>query len=266
VPKQRLCHYAPLSIADVDGNGILDILVGGDLSFAVIDYHGDRMSPEILSLSDAGDGIASGVYAMDIDADGKAEFVGNFSRNRLCVWEHDYRLKSGFPIAFAERSRSLPFVSKDSGNAWYLYSATDNGKVFRTGLANAPLSNPALTWNTEYADLKRSASIDPVNLPNQFRSSDLFVPGELYIYPNPLKSIYNQKLTVSVMPTRDVPLELSIYDISGSLLFRQNALAKAYLKNLDIFNIPADKLSSGVYIAVVKSADDSKRFKFSVEK
>lgn len=258
--------YAPLSIADVDGNGILDILVGGDLSFVVIDYHGERMSPEFLSLSDTGDSIASGVYAMDIDADGKAEFVGNFSRNRLCVWEHDYRLKSGFPVAFAERSRSLPFVSQGSDNAWYVFSATDNGKVFRTGLANAPQSNPALTWNTEYADLKRSASIDPGNLPNQYRSSDLFVPGELYIYPNPLKSIYNQKLTISVMPTRDVPLELSIYDISGSLVFRQNAFAKAYLKNLDIFSIPADKLSSGVYIAVVKSADDSKRFKFSVEK
>ncbi|MDD3235612.1 MAG: T9SS type A sorting domain-containing protein [Candidatus Cloacimonetes bacterium] len=92
------------------------------------------------------------------------------------------------------------------------------------------------------------------------------MPGQLYIYPNPLKSIYNQKLSLNVMPTRDVSLELSIYDISGSLVFRQEAIAKAYLKNLDIFDIPASKLSSGVYIAVVKSADQSKRIKFSVEK
>jgi M6 family metalloprotease-like protein len=259
-------HYAPLSIADVDGNGSLDILIGGDLSFVVLDYHGGRMSPETLTLTDVGDGIASGVYAMDIDADGKAEFVGNFSRNRQCVWEHDYRLKSGYPVAFSERSRGLPFVSRADNGSWYLCSSTDNGKVFRSDLAHAPLVNPALTWNTEFADLKRSASIDPNALPNQYQSSDLFVPGQLFIYPNPLKSIYNQKLTINVMPTRDVTLELSIYDISGSLVFRQSAVARAYLKNLDIFSIPAKKLSSGVYIAVLKSADESERFKFSVEK
>ncbi|MDD2228067.1 MAG: M6 family metalloprotease domain-containing protein [Candidatus Cloacimonetes bacterium] len=266
VAESDSSHYAPLSIADVDGNGSLDIIIGGDLSYVVLDYHGGRMSPETLSLPNSGDNIAAGVYAMDIDADGKAELVGNFSLNRLCVWENDYRMKSGYPVAFAERSHSMPFTAMDAENNWYLYSSTDNGRVFRSSLANTPLANPALAWNTEYADMLRSASIDPPALPNQYSSTELFVPGQLYIYPNPLKSIYNQKLTLNVMPTRDVSLELSIYDISGSLVYRQDAVAKAYLKNLDIFNIPANKLSSGVYIAVVKTADQSKRIKFSVEK
>ncbi|MDD3236158.1 MAG: M6 family metalloprotease domain-containing protein, partial [Candidatus Cloacimonetes bacterium] len=226
-------YYAPLSIADVDGNGSLDILIGGDVSMVVLDYHGGRMNPETMSLPGNGDNIAAGVYAMDIDADGKAELVGNFSLNRLCVWENDYRMKIGYPVAFAERSHSMPFVAKDTDNKWYLYSSTDNGRVFRTSLANTPLVSPALAWNTEYADLLRSASIDPSALPNLYASSDLFVPGQLYIYPNPLKSIYNQKLSLNVMPTRVVSLELSIYDISGSLVFRQEAIAKAYLKNLD---------------------------------
>lgn len=259
-------HYAPLSIADVDGNGILDILIAGDNSFVVVDYHGSRMSPATLSLTESGDAIASGVYAADIDADGYPEFVGNFSHNRLCVWEHDYRQKSGYPIAFAERSRTMPFIAKASDDTWYLYSATDNGKLFRSALAQAPLINPAYTWQTEYADYLRSASIDPGDLSNRYRSDELFVPGELYIYPNPLKSIYSQKLTINVMPTEDTTLELSIYDISGALLFRQSSPVKAYLKNQDAFNIPVEKLSSGVYIAVIKNDDVSKRFKFSVEK
>lgn len=258
--------YAPLSIADVDGNGTLDILIGGSNSFAVVDFHGSRMSPETLTLTDSADTTSAGVYASDIDADGYPEFVGNFSNNRLCIWESDYRQKAGYPIAFADRSRTLPFTAKSNDNNWYIYSATDNGKLFRNLLSQPPLPNPAYTWNTEFADFKRSASIDPGDLDNRYRSSELFVPGELYIYPNPLKSIYNQKLTVNVMPTKDTILELSIYDISGTLLYRQSSPVKAYLKNQDAFNIPTEKLSSGVYIAIVKNDDVSKRFKFSVEK
>ncbi len=169
-------------------------------------------------------------------------------------------------MAFSQRSRSLPFAAKANDDSWHLYSATDNGSIFRTPLANAPASIPGLAWTTEYANLLRSASIDPAALPNQYQNAELFVPGQLYIYPNPLKSIYNQKLILNVMPTRDVSLELSIYDISGSLIVRQEAIARAYLRNLDIFNIPAHKLSSGVYIAVIKSDSESKRIKFSVEK
>lgn len=259
-------YYAPLSIADVDGNGSLDILIGGDNDFLVLDYQGGRMNPVTTRLSGNRDGIGSGLYAMDIDADGKAELLGNFSMNRLCVWEDDYRMKGGFPVAFSQRSRSLPFAAKANDDSWHLYSATDNGSIFRTPLANAPASIPGLAWTTEYANLLRSASIDPAALPNQYQNAELFVPGQLYIYPNPLKSIYNQKLILNVMPTRDVSLELSIYDISGSLIVRQEAIARAYLRNLDIFNIPAHKLSSGVYIAVIKSDSESKRIKFSVEK
>ena len=259
-------HYSPLSIADVDGNGSLDILIGGDNDYLVLDYQGGRMNPTTTALSGNRDGIGSGLYATDIDADGKAELVGNFSMNRLCVWDNDYRMKGAYPVAFSERSRALPFTAKGNDDNWYLFSATDNGRLFRSPIGNAPLANPGLIWTSEYANLSRSASIDPSALPNQYLNAELFVPGQLYLYPNPLKSIYNQKLILNVMPTRDVSLELSIYDISGSLIYRQEAIARAYLRNLDIFNIPAHKLSSGVYIAVVKSDSESKRIKFGVEK
>ena len=92
------------------------------------------------------------------------------------------------------------------------------------------------------------------------------MPGQVYIYPNPLKSIYQQKMRLNIMTSRDTELELSIYDISGTLVYRQKGYAKAYLKNLDIFDIPADKLCSGVYIAIIKSSTSSKRLKFAIEK
>jgi len=257
---------APLSIADVDGNGTLDILIGGESEIAIIDYSGRLMNPENQNPEPHTDFISAGIYAMDIDNDNNAEIIGNFKNNRLNIWEHNYRLKSGYPVSFAERSRTLPFVSKSTDDNWYIYCATDNGSLFRNKLENEPRFNSPYNWTCEFGNLRRTASVEEVNLPNQYKTSELFVPGQVYIYPNPLKSIYQQKMRLNIMTSRDTELELSIYDISGTLVYRQKGYAKAYLKNLDIFDLPADKLCSGVYIAIIKSSTDSKRLKFAVEK
>ncbi|MGB4260789.1 MAG: T9SS type A sorting domain-containing protein [Candidatus Cloacimonas acidaminovorans] len=257
---------APLTFADVDGNGSLDILIGGESDFAIIDYSGKLMNPETQNPEPHTDFISAGIYAMDIDNDNSPEIIGNFKYNRLNIWEHNYRPKIGYPVSFAERSRTLPFVSQASDNNWYIYCATDNGLLFRNKLENKPQITPACNWICEYGNLRRSASYTKMELPNQYQTDELFVPGQVYIYPNPLKSIYRQKIQLNVMTSRDAELELSIFDISGTLVYRQKGYAKAYLKNLDIFDIPADKLCSGVYIAIIKSSTSSKRLKFAIEK
>lgn len=257
---------APLSIADVDGNGALDILIGGESDYAVIDYAGRLMNPENPGPQPHSDFISAGILAMDIDNDNKAELIGNFKNNRLKIWENDFRDKRGYPVSFAERSRTLPFVAKASDNNWYVYCATDNGSLFRNQLEGEPKFSAAYNWISEYGNLRRTASIEATDLPNQYQTNELFVPGEVYIYPNPLKSIYRQKILLNVMTNRDVELELSIFDISGTLVYRQKGFAKAYLKNLDIFDIPSAKLCSGVYIAILRSSEGSKRLKFAIEK
>ncbi|MDZ4122121.1 MAG: hypothetical protein U1C33_06840 [Candidatus Cloacimonadaceae bacterium] len=50
------------------------------------------------------------------------------------------------------------------------------------------------------------------------------------------------------------------------MIHSQKGMARAYLRNRDIVDIPWQKLSSGVYIAVVKASSESKRIKFAVEK
>ena len=257
---------APLSIADVDGNGTLDILVGGESDYAVIDYAGRIMNPENQNPQPHTDYISAGILAMDIDNDNKTELIGNFKNNRLKIWENDFRYKRGYPVSYAERSRTLPFVSKASDNNWYIYCATDNGSLFRNQLEGEPQFSAAYNWIIEYGNLRRTASIEATDFPNQYETLHLFVPGEVYFYPNPLKSIYRQKILLNVMTSRDAELELSIFDISGTLVYRQKGFAKAYLKNLDIFNIPTDKLCSGVYIAILKSSEGRKRIKFAIEK
>jgi len=88
----------------------------------------------------------------------------------------------------------------------------------------------------------------------------------LYFFPNPLKKIYEPRLRLSVMPTQDMQVELKIFDISGKMVYSHSALAYAYLRNLEIFEIPAHKLSSGIYIAIISSGGETHRLRFGIEK
>ena len=103
-------------------------------------------------------------------------------------------------------------------------------------------------------------------MPNTYKSTSLFVKDEVYIYPNPLKSIYGNQINLSVMTNTDAALDVRIYDIGGNLVYSEKGRTKAYLKNRKAINIPADKLKTGVYIAVVKANNESRRIKFAVEK
>ncbi len=258
---------APLTIADWDQNGTLDLLISSDRGVAVIDYAGSLVSPVPLALA-ASDSLAfnAGVLVADIDNDGKNEILGAFSHNRLICWEDNFRYKPGFPVSFGNRSRNLPIISEGSDGQIYVWLACDDGTVHRQVLPDIDLNGLKPGWDTEYGNLQRTASRGLAGLTNQYETAELFVPGELYIFPNPLKSIYDQKLTLNVMTSRDAQLEVRIFDIKGNLIHSQNGQAKAYLRNRDLISIPAEKLGSGVYITVVSDGKQSRSIKFAVEK
>ncbi|MCB5258184.1 MAG: immune inhibitor A domain-containing protein [Candidatus Cloacimonadaceae bacterium] len=258
---------APLTIADWDINGSLDLIITSDEGLAIIDRSGSLINPPSVFLP-ASDSLAfnAGAVVVDLDNDGKNELLGSFSNNRLICWEDNFRIKKGFPVSFGTPSRNMPFFGKDSAGNIYAWVASDDGKIYRQLLPDAVWEDIADTWLTEYGNLERHASRDDSSLPNQFQTSELFVPGEVYIYPNPLKTIFGNKLNLNVMTSQDTPLEIKIFDINGSLVYSQKGYARAYLKNRELIDFPEDKLHNGVYIAVISGYRATKQIKFAVEK
>jgi len=255
------------TLGDFDRNSLLDIVIGGENGCAILDYKGQLLNSNELELSMPDSlGTSSGALAFDLDGDGKAEIVGNFSRNRIAVWDDNFKLKKGYPVSYPYRSRFLPLFQPIDDNKGTVYSATDNGRIYSQEISGLRSEHIDRGWFTEYANYRRTAYRGRPDWDNQYQSNSTFVPSEVYIFPNPLKSIYDQKLSLNVMTTKDTEIELSIFDISGSLVYRKNSFAKAYLRNRDILDLPSQKLSSGVYIAVVKAPTETKRIKFAVEK
>ena len=256
-----------VSISDTDNNGILDFLVSGENSFAVYDYAGKNMLTNFTGLSTTDTlNIVSGMLAGDLDGDGRTEFIGAFSRNRLVAYEENLRFMSGYPVSFSDRSRNMPFIHQGSDSLVYAWLPTDNGKIFRAELPQSALGKIDNQWYSRYANLQRTSSREAADTPNQYETTALFVPGETYVFPNPVRTIYEQKLTFQIMTSRDANVEVSVFDIAGKKLYRKNVNCMAYLRNREVVDFPVKNLASGVYIAVLKSDDTVKRIKFAVEK
>lgn len=257
---------SPASLSDVDKNGSLDMLFGGENTFAVLDYNGSNVLTNFNGLSQTDTlYVTSGVLAGNLDADSRTEYLGAFSRNRLAGWEDNQRLLPGLPVSFSERSRNLPFIHTASDTVTYVWVPADNGKIYRSPLPQNADVGFDPHWYCKYGNLQRTAAREDT-LANEYFTSSFFVPRETYIFPNPLKSIYDPKLTFNVMTSQDASVEVSVYNIRGTKLFEQKVICKAWLRNREAIDFPVDHLSSGVYLAVLKSGNHIKRFKFAVEK
>ncbi len=257
---------AAITIQDWDSNGKLDLIVGRSNRVYIFDHMGSDISSIYFNMDLHADSLAAGAIALDLDGDGSLELASALTHNRLVVWEESSRLKPGYPHSFAKRGRHLPFVTSGADSLYYIWMAADDGTIFRKELPDYRPETVDTSWICEYANLRRTASRGPSQFQNQYESSSAFVEDELYFFPNPLKQIYGPQIKLSVMPTQDMEIVLAIYDITGNMVFKQKAMGYAYLRNLDAFQIPSAKLSSGIYLAVITGGGSTKRLRFGIEK
>ncbi|RLC46011.1 MAG: hypothetical protein DRI23_12865, partial [Candidatus Cloacimonadota bacterium] len=184
------------SIDDVDGNGYLDILIGGENNFAVFNKNGTVLSPSIQLSNPDSTFQAAGIIAVDLDEDGQKEIIGNMSRNRLCVWHNnnhnDYVMDRNYPVSLGERSLSYPVIGNYNGNEINAYISSNNGVIFRNQLGLP--ANTTFTWIHEYGNLQRTASWKFGEPQGPVSSTKVFDKDETYFYPNPLSTTFSKAI------------------------------------------------------------------------
>jgi M6 family metalloprotease-like protein len=256
-------------IADCDGNGTLDLLVGGENTWAAIGFNGEKLN-YLTSIANDQDslGIAGGLLALDMDGATGYEIAGAYSRNRMGAWSTRGEMMPDFPESYANRARFMPVPVADStGSLLYLYVATDFGHVYRIA---CPEANPDqianLPWPCELGDLGRTAFYRGPTPVNHYSGSGVFVDGEVYIYPNPWDEANPADLTLNLMVTRNTKMEIKVFDIAGNIIYKNTFQCEAWMKNRSPLGIRIDKLSSGMYFAVLKAGNETKTLRFAVEK
>jgi M6 family metalloprotease-like protein len=268
------------TIADVDGNGQLDILIGGENNFAIFNANGSSWSPhEAMSMPDTL-GIASGVMAADLDGDGQCEIFGEMSRNRFGIWHstsgNTWEMQRYYPVSFSERALSLPALAsyQDDPAATendYIFVSGDNGVVNRIEL---PSTFVQPVWNSAYGNLQRTASYTAATPANTLATEKTFIKNEVYFYPNPLSRIATgsvfggakreQVITLKLLTAVNTEVQVQVFDIAGNSVFTGTSLCDAYIPGA-VF-IDASALASGVYMATITAEGTTLTRKFAIEK
>jgi M6 family metalloprotease-like protein len=287
-PFGYLHHYEPSrvplnalslpSFADVDANGYLDILIGGENSFAAFDKNGNIFAPsEELENPDTLQ-VAGGVIVFDANDDGKLDVLGNMSHNRFSLWENenqnDFELNQDFPVTVGERSLNYPIIAEYSTEPRAAYLSCNNGVIYRIDMPSDAVPFNANTL-FEYCNLQRTASWNGnAGLPPDL-GSKLFVKDETYFYPNPLCTTFSkgidygnevpdQTIILRMLTTKDVKVDIKIFDIAANKIYENSSQCEKGVVNKEYIN--AKKLSSGVYFAILKADGKVMKLKFAVEK
>jgi len=269
------------SIADMSGNGNLDILVSGSNSFQIIDYLGNKFThSEAIAIHDS-TFVSNGLLPVDLNGDGNMEIVGTLSNNRLCAWEtvnmNDYALVKGYPLTRAHASGTYPLIGSYPDEAGlvqnYIFTASDFGKIYRKKIEQVIVPS----WSSEFGNLQRTAFYEQVETENRYSTNDIFVDDESYIYPNPYSTtnpgsvsagVYKEEtITIKVMTNRLADVKLKVFDIAGNIIFKDERRMSAYDQSENSrFYLDATQYSSGVYFAVVKAKGEVLKLKFALEK
>jgi len=229
------------TVANVYPNGKPDILIGGENFYCIVGFDGSILN-NFSSVVDNPDstGFASGVMAVNLDSDDDLEIIGSLSQNRFFVW-NDYQSKYGisqnFPAVLRNQSRTLPLITFDNEYNLVAYIGTDNGEIFRRKFKDSNLHTlDNLIWKCEMGNLQRTANYKEVSLDNKFLSNRIFIKEENFIYPNPLKDLYGEKLNINILINKDAPVKIKIFDIAANIIYKE-VKNYAFIQDIKIANI-----------------------------
>lgn len=263
-PVEHKARYicAP-TLADLDNNGSIDLIVGSSTGYHAIAYNGALINPHFEVINPDSSGYGEGLITLQ--KDNKTYIMGIIGNQRLCLWDHTGKMMPGYPVVY-RNARKSPFIYV-KGDSVFAYIGTCDGDVYKHHLS---MFTPSDIQNSNflygYGNLNRTASWRKAQPQNMISAEALFIKGQNYVYPNPWLNLYENKIIVRTMLSKTTNAKVSIYDIAGNLVWQKTDLCTAYIPNVTSFVLDSKKLATGVYYAIIEANNKLHRLKFAVEK
>jgi hypothetical protein len=264
-------RYARLSspaLGDIDGDGNLEILVGGFTSTEILyGFHQDgsviQNFPVLLNHPGSAGNINTSPVICDIDGDTTTVEIVAKTNDYIFAIHNDTTTVSGFPYYIDDENQSgtygpSPLVDDfdNNGDVEYVF-ASIAGKIHYFDL-QFPYNNNFGFWNSYKRDMQNSGSILPIEIFTDVNETNYATPAEFELmqnYPNPFNPSTKIKFTIpqSVIANgvkQSQLVTINVYDILGNeiaTLVNEEKPAGSYEVEFNSHSGKDQNLVSGVY-------------------
>jgi len=242
----------PPALADVDGDGIRDIVVFSrdrmcvyNISGASLDYF------PIKNLSGAP--FISAPVVADVDGDGSVEVIGASIDGLVVAYDRSARPAPGFPLqagtggisvlAFEIPSPSLSEVGIG------IAAGSDRGSVcaWKTGSVHGPGAAVQMPWPQYQRDARHSGlATEP--LAGSPIASEFFPASRAYNWPNP---VYDGMTHIRYFVKENAAVTIKVFDLAGDLVKELSGPGIGGVDNEVEWNV--GDVQSGIYFARIEA-------------
>ncbi|MBN2364218.1 VCBS repeat-containing protein [candidate division WOR-3 bacterium] len=228
------------SLADIDGDGFLDIIVSFGSDLTVFNSNGSLFEGFPVSLGDTFNVQSSPVIA-DLNGDSSPDIVIGTITGWICGFDNKGNVLGGFPLSCGDSIYSTPTaVDIDHDGYIDLIANVDNGKIVGWSLGRDTGNNP---WPM----FRRSPSHDLRQLSPWIEPRDYLDFSELYVWPNPVEgSVAYLRYTLSSEVDH---VEVTVFDIAGD---KKLSFVAGTFYGVNETSFDVGQLAPGVYLLRVE--------------
>ena len=227
------------AIADVNGDGQEDILIGTDNGLYAYNWNGAQIDNFPLKILDGGKVAGSPIIAGLVGSSTVGIIFGS-SNGQIYGYDGNGKMLNGFPLQTGGVVSSLAFsgsllaaASTDSSiYVWRVDNIFDSSKVFWKGFL-------ADEYHSNYV-----ASSAPLGQ----RSTDLLPTSLAYNWPNP---VYSTTTNIRYYLSKPATIAIKIYNMAGELVDQFAGPGVGNIDNEVQWNV--SKVQSGVYFAQIRA-------------
>ncbi len=242
----------PPALADIDGDGIRDIVVFAGNKIYAYNYAGASLD-NFPKLVPSPQPITSNPVVADVDGDGDVDIVAVTGDGLVVAYDKNGTMAKGFPLQAGIGNQSVaafafPAPPLSVTNVGLAVASSDDGSVtaWKTGAVGGN-RQPSLPW-PQYQHDAQHTGLAIESITGTPISSAFFPKERAYNWPNP---VYEGRTFIRYFVKENAIVKIKIFDLAGDLVTELSGPGVAGVDNEVEWNV-AD-VQSGIYLAHIEA-------------
>ena len=241
------------SFADVDGDGLFEILFNSTGTLFAINYNGSMVSNFPLALNlEENESLVGTPLVFDADDDDNSEILLSTSLGRIIIIDLKGEILPGFPTTSGDKLTVTPIAEDLDGDGFLeIYSLNTKGEFFAWQLEGSG-KEESVWWNQSSYRADKNFFIEKKLNSVPADISELMPAASVFNYPNPNKQNFT---TIRYFLKDDAEVNIKIFDLAGDAVTSFTGPGQGNIHNEKRWEL--SDVASGVYLCRVEANSGS---------